>query len=237
MTVDLDLELKTAEPDRWLSTRFVADPEKRADVVALYAFDHTLARIAHIVTQPMLGEIRLAWWREAAEEAVAGKASRAHPVVEALSVAIGRRGLDIAPFETLIEAHARDLDATPLSLDEAVDLRAKRPPAASWRSPRVCSIRLRRRTSPPRPRLGRCAAGGREATGAGRRRACDCCEAPPKNAEALDRSLPGHRLRNARPRLRSRQDAARVCKASAPALVGFARPYLVFSPLSRRRFP
>ncbi len=120
MTVDLDLELKTAEPDRWLSTRFIADPEARADVVALYAFDHTLARIAHAVTQPMLGEIRLAWWREAVEEAFAGKPPRAHPVVEALSVAIGRRSLDIAPFETLIEARDRDLDLSPLGLDEAV---------------------------------------------------------------------------------------------------------------------
>ncbi|HWE46818.1 MAG TPA: squalene/phytoene synthase family protein [Caulobacteraceae bacterium] len=118
--VDLDLELKTAEPDRWLSTRFIADPEKRADVVAFYAFDHALARIAHAVTQPMLGDIRLAWWREAVEEAVAGKPPRAHPVVEALSVAIGRRGLSIGPFETLIEARARDLDAAPLGLAEAV---------------------------------------------------------------------------------------------------------------------
>ena len=120
MSVDLDLELKTAEPDRWLSTRFIADPQARADVVALYAFDHTLARIPHAVTQPMLGEIRLAWWREAVEEAFESKPARAYPVVEALSVAIGRRSLPEGPFQTLIEAHDRDFDATPLGLDEAV---------------------------------------------------------------------------------------------------------------------
>ncbi|HEY3812923.1 MAG TPA: squalene/phytoene synthase family protein [Caulobacteraceae bacterium] len=120
MSVDLDLELKTAEPDRWLSTRFIADAQARADVVALYAFDHALSRIAHAVTQPMLGDIRLAWWREAVEEAFAGKPPRAHPVVEALSAAITRRGLAIGPFETLIEARERDLDPTPLGADEAI---------------------------------------------------------------------------------------------------------------------
>ena len=120
MTVDLDLELKTAEPDRWLATRFIADAEARADVVALYAFDHTLARIAHAVTQPMLGEIRLAWWREAVEEAFNRKPPRGHPVVEALNVAIGRRNLDREPFEVLIDARERDLDATLLGLDEAI---------------------------------------------------------------------------------------------------------------------
>ena len=120
MDVDLDLELKTAEPDLWLSTRFISDAEKRADVVALYAFDHTLSRIAHIVTQPMLGEIRLAWWREAIDEAFDAKPPRAHPVVKALSVAISRRDLNKQAFDTLIDARERDLDATPLNLDEAV---------------------------------------------------------------------------------------------------------------------
>jgi phytoene synthase len=118
MSDDLDRHLKTTDPDRWLATRFIADADRRADVMALYAFDRELARASVVTSQPMLGEIRLAWWREAVEEAFAGAPPRAHPVVEALSAAIGRRGLDAKLFETLIEARHRDLEPEPLS-DEA----------------------------------------------------------------------------------------------------------------------
>jgi phytoene synthase len=117
MRDDLDRHLKTTDPDRWLATRFIADADRREDVMALYAFDRELERIPAHVTQPMLGEIRLAWWREAVEETFAGKPARAHPVVEALSVAIGRRKPDAGLFETLIEARHRDLDPAPLGED------------------------------------------------------------------------------------------------------------------------
>ena len=38
---------------------------------------------------------------------------REHPVVEGLSQAVRRYGLDRAPFETLLDARAADLDDTP----------------------------------------------------------------------------------------------------------------------------
>ena len=41
---DLDALVLSVDPDRWLASRLIAEPEARADVVALYAFDHELAR-------------------------------------------------------------------------------------------------------------------------------------------------------------------------------------------------
>ena len=66
---DLDSLIRRVDPDRWLSSRFVADAAARADVIALYAYDHELARAPRVASNPLLGEIRLAWWREMLDEA------------------------------------------------------------------------------------------------------------------------------------------------------------------------
>jgi phytoene synthase len=114
---DLDRHLKTVDPDRWLATRFIGDAERRADVMALYAFDRELERARTAVSEPMLGEIRLAWWQEAVDDAFAGRAPRAHPVVEALDLAVRRRAPDATLFEALIDARGRELDPDPFDAD------------------------------------------------------------------------------------------------------------------------
>jgi phytoene synthase len=115
---DLDDQVRAADPDRWLSSRFVGDAEARADLIALYAFEAELLAIPTRVTQPLLAEMRYAWWREQMDGVFAGEPRRGHPVLEALTLAVGRRGLERAPLEALIEAHigrvhgeAHDLDA------------------------------------------------------------------------------------------------------------------------------
>ena len=115
---DLEETVRRADPDRWLAARFIADVETRADVTALYAFDHVLARVPVMVSEPLMGEIRLTWWREALDEIYAGGAVRSHPVALALAEAVRRRGLDRAPLDEMIEARLGDLDASPFA-DEA----------------------------------------------------------------------------------------------------------------------
>jgi len=117
---DLDALVRRADPDRWAAARFIADPAERADVIALYAFNHELARIAGAVSNTLTGEIRLAWWREALDEAFAEGAVRAHPTAQALAQAIRRRGLDRAPLEAMIDARAVELYAEPLADEAAV---------------------------------------------------------------------------------------------------------------------
>ncbi|CAN5400446.1 phytoene/squalene synthase family protein [soil metagenome] len=114
----LDDQVRAADLDRWLSSRFVADVRARADVIALYAFEAELLAIPTRVTQPLLAEMRYVWWRKQMDGVFAGIARKGHPVLEALTDIVARRGLDRAPFDALIEAHvgrvhgeAHDLDA------------------------------------------------------------------------------------------------------------------------------
>ena len=78
--------MRRVDPDRWLSSRFIADPSARADVIALYAYDHELARAPRVASNPLLGEIRLTWWREALDEIYGeNRPVRAHPGAQALA--------------------------------------------------------------------------------------------------------------------------------------------------------
>lgn len=115
---DLDAQVRAADLDRWLSSRFVADAEARADLIALYAFEAELNAIPTRVSQPLLAEMRFTWWAEQMEGVFTGEPRRGHPVLEALSRAATRRGLDRAPIDALIEAQvgrvhgeAHDLNA------------------------------------------------------------------------------------------------------------------------------
>ena len=107
---DLDPTVRRADPDRWLSSRFIADPVKRADVVAIYAFNQELARTALGAREPMVAEIRLTWWREGLDDLLGGKAPRGDPVMQALARAIERNHLAAAPLEALADSSFDDLD-------------------------------------------------------------------------------------------------------------------------------
>lgn len=101
---DLDAQVRSADPDRWLASRFVGDLQARADLIALYAFEAELAAIPARVSQPLLAEMRLRWWADQMDGVFAGEPRKGHPVLEALSAAVVRRGLERAPLEALIEA-------------------------------------------------------------------------------------------------------------------------------------
>ena len=118
---DLDNLVRRADPDRWLSSRFIADECARADVLALYAYDHELARAPRVASNPLLGEIRLTWWREALDDVFEGRPARAHPTARALADVVLRRGLAREPLETLIDARYRELDKTPMRETELLD--------------------------------------------------------------------------------------------------------------------
>lgn len=117
MTVDLDAQVRAADPDRWLSSRFVADEQKRADLIALYALEAELLAIPTRVTQPMLAEMRYTWWAEQMDGVFSNTPRVGHPVLEALTAAVARHGLERAPFDALIEAHIGRVHGDPHDLD------------------------------------------------------------------------------------------------------------------------
>lgn len=106
MADDLDITVRDQAPDRWLSSRFVADASARADLIALYALDHELTRIPHVVSDPLMGEIRMTWWREGLEEIAEGRPVRPHPVLKA----IAGGALPAVALAALAEARLGDLD-------------------------------------------------------------------------------------------------------------------------------
>jgi len=110
-TETLDDLVRRVDPDRWLASRFIAEPDARTDVIALYAYNYELARVAGGVSNALMGEIRLTWWREAMEELAAGKAPRKHPTVEALA----KSALDPLALAAMAEARFADLDEGPLA--------------------------------------------------------------------------------------------------------------------------
>lgn len=117
MTVDLDAQVRAADLDRWLASRFVADEKARADLIALYAFEAELMAIPTRVTQPLLAEMRYAWWSEQMDGVFSDTPRLGHPVLEALTAAVGRHGLERAPFDALIEAHIGRVHGEPHDLD------------------------------------------------------------------------------------------------------------------------
>ncbi|WP_296595968.1 squalene/phytoene synthase family protein [Phenylobacterium sp.] len=121
MSDDLDDLIRRVDPDRWLSSRFIGDAGKRADVVAIYAYDHELARAPKVASNAILGEIRLTWWREVLDEAYEGRPVRHHPTAQALADVIRRHELPREPLEAMIDARYRELDANPMEPNEALE--------------------------------------------------------------------------------------------------------------------
>jgi phytoene synthase len=99
--------VRRRDPDRYFSALF-APADKRHFLFALYALNYEIARIAETVREPMLAEIRLAWWRETVEGARAGK-PRNHDVAKALAETLAANDLPRELFERLIAARSFDV--------------------------------------------------------------------------------------------------------------------------------
>ncbi|NWG46510.1 MAG: squalene/phytoene synthase family protein, partial [Alphaproteobacteria bacterium] len=113
--------LRRRDPDRFFAASFSPAPV-RARLLALYGLHHELADIAETVREPMIGQIRLAWWREALPAIGAGEPP-GHPVAIALAEALrpeGLAGVLLPRLEALVEARAEALEAEPPDTLEAL---------------------------------------------------------------------------------------------------------------------
>jgi len=97
---DLLADLLTQDPDRFLAASHCPRPA-RAGVAALFALDLAFGHVLAVTREPMLGEMRLAWWREALETLDRAVAP-ADPALGALAVHIlpaGIGGDELAAME------------------------------------------------------------------------------------------------------------------------------------------
>lgn len=104
--------LREGDRDRYLAT-LLAPRERQGALFALYAFNLEIARVRDVVSDPLPGEVRLQWWREAIAGEGRGDVA-AHPVAAALLAAIMRYRLPRQAFADLIEARIFDLYDDPM---------------------------------------------------------------------------------------------------------------------------
>jgi 15-cis-phytoene synthase len=105
--------VREADRDRYLATLF-APAAQRDALFALSAFNVEISRVRDLAREPMPGEIRLQWWREALSGEREGEAA-AHPVAAALRETLERHGFVAAPLLELIDARGFDLYDEPMA--------------------------------------------------------------------------------------------------------------------------
>lgn len=95
----LDL-LRMADRERWLALLW-APPASRAALAAVLAYDCELERVVASLTEPLLAELRLAWWRERLAELARGERPPAQPLLRALAADARGAGVDLVALERL----------------------------------------------------------------------------------------------------------------------------------------
>jgi 15-cis-phytoene synthase len=103
------------EIDRYLAA-LLAPAAARDDLIALAAFAGEIARIPLFVTEPMMGRIRLQWWREMLENGTDG----GNPIAGAIISAANRHNFEVSELIRLIDAHETTLDEAPFADDQAL---------------------------------------------------------------------------------------------------------------------
>lgn len=105
------LGLRRGDPDRYLSTLY-APQALRRDLDALYRFNAEIASIRDRIREPLPGEMRIQWWRDALAGGRA--AAGGYPPAEALHETIERHALPLDAFDRYLEARIFDLYDDPM---------------------------------------------------------------------------------------------------------------------------
>lgn len=105
--------LRTYGYDWYVAFQY-APAAKRQACIAVFAYLEEIARIRSLISDPMPGEIRLQWWRDALSGTAHGAVS-ANPLAAALLAAIDIHALPTQPLLAVLDGRAFDLydDAPP----------------------------------------------------------------------------------------------------------------------------
>jgi 15-cis-phytoene synthase len=124
--------VREGDRDRYLATLF-APAKHRGALFALYAFNLEIVRVRELAREPMPGEIRLNWWREAVAGEREGEAT-AHPVAAALRAVLARYNIATDRLIALIDAHSFDLYDEPMATMDDLDNYASMTQGALFRT-------------------------------------------------------------------------------------------------------
>ncbi|WP_425229893.1 squalene/phytoene synthase family protein [Sphingomonas sp.] len=101
-------------PERGLALSY-APADKRAALVTLFALDDRLRRITRAARDPMIGLMRLTWWREALERLDIAPPP-AEPLLQAIASAVLPLGMSGDDMAALIEGWERLLEPAPIMM-------------------------------------------------------------------------------------------------------------------------
>jgi phytoene synthase len=104
--------VRDADPDRYISALYAPEGKRRA-LLALAAFNAETAAVRDRVSEPMPGEIRLQWWRDAID-GPSGAEAIGHPVLSELHRAVETFGLPKDAFIRYLGARVFDLYDDPM---------------------------------------------------------------------------------------------------------------------------
>jgi phytoene synthase len=104
--------LQETDRDRYLAS-LLTPADRRAAVVALYAYNAELARIRDLVREPLPGEVRLQYWRDLLAGSAHGETA-ANPVAAELLRAVETWKLPVAPLVAMADARIFDLYDDPM---------------------------------------------------------------------------------------------------------------------------
>ncbi|MEY3534382.1 MAG: hypothetical protein RI979_2408 [Pseudomonadota bacterium] len=102
--------VQRGDPDRFAAV-MAAPTAARARLFPLYAFNLEVARAPWVSKEPIIGEMRLQWWRDV----VAEPAPRAHEVAGPFHALIQEAALPLAVIDRLIEARIHDVYGEPFA--------------------------------------------------------------------------------------------------------------------------
>ncbi len=114
---DLERALARRDPDRYVSAFFFPE-ESRRSFMALCAFDNEISSSARTISEPMIGQIKLAWWREQIDAMYGGRDVHA-PVAQALAEAVHKHQLPRERLDAYIDARSCDFDEAPFADETA----------------------------------------------------------------------------------------------------------------------
>lgn len=109
-------QVRTHDRDRFITALF-APNHYRDRLFTLYAFNSEIARIRETVSEPLIGQMRLQWWRDMLNRLDDGVAPpKGHPIAEALGELVGQCSLPIATLIAMVDAREGDLEESPIEL-------------------------------------------------------------------------------------------------------------------------
>ncbi|OIQ86993.1 All-trans-phytoene synthase [mine drainage metagenome] len=118
------LSLAARDVRRYDRDRFVlallAPAARREALFCLYAFNSEIARVRELVSEPLMGRIRLQWWQDKLEAIYAGTDRRDHPLADDLAGVIRAHGLPQRLFIRLLQQRQADLEPDPFADRQAL---------------------------------------------------------------------------------------------------------------------